>query len=70
MTRTVLAGYPRAANYIEGSYLSRGWQTLEDRKTRQTAKDGYSRHAVNRLGEKTNKMYKEQTMKQKLLTIP
>ena len=39
MTNTVLAGYPRAANYIEGSYLSRGWQTMEDRKAKQSAAD-------------------------------
>jgi len=51
MTRTVLAGYPRAANYIEGSYLSRGWQTSEDRKAQQTAKDGNPRHAVDRQSE-------------------
>jgi hypothetical protein len=38
---TVLAGYPRAANYIEGSYLSCGWQTMEDRKAEQTAADGH-----------------------------
>jgi hypothetical protein len=39
MINSVLAGYPRAANYIEGSHLSRGWQTMEDRKAKQTAAD-------------------------------
>jgi hypothetical protein len=43
IVKPVLAGYPRAANWTEGSRMSRGWQTMEDRKTQQTAKDGHSR---------------------------